>query len=79
MSTQREVVEAEAMKLSPRDRADLADRLWLSVNSREEIESAWNAEIERRVADMEAGRTKAIPGEQVFAGVREMIGQYRKT
>jgi putative addiction module component (TIGR02574 family) len=79
MTTQLEVAEAEAMKLSPEERADLADRLWLSVNSREEIKSAWDAEIEHRIADMEAGRTTAIPGEQVFAGVREMIGQYRKT
>lgn len=78
MPTQLEIVEAEAMKLTPTERADLADRLWLSVSSREEVAAAWDAEIARRLADLEAGRTTAIPAEKVFAEVRELIGQYRK-
>ena len=61
------------MKLTPMERGDLADKLWLSVHSKEEVDAAWDAEIERRVAELEAGDTEGIPAEQVFAKLRAMI------
>ena len=70
---------AEAMKLSPEERADLADLLWVSVEPKAEVDAAWDAEIERRIADLEAGRTKAIPGEQVLAELRAKIEAHGKT
>ncbi len=66
-------LEAEAMKLSPNERADLADRLWVSVASHEEVTAAWDTEIARRVADMDAGRTKWISMEEVMAELRARI------
>lgn len=33
MPTPTELIEAQAMQLSPKERADLADKLWLSVHS----------------------------------------------
>jgi len=67
------------MKLSPEERADLADLLWVSVEPKAEVDAAWDAEIERRIADLEAGRTKAIPGEQVLAELRAKIEAHGKT
>lgn len=66
-----EEIEIQAMKLSPKERGDLIHRLILSLEgepmeSPEEIAKAWEEEIARRVADMEAGRTRWIPGEDVF-------------
>ena len=73
MSLTLEQLEAEAMKLSPDERADLADRLWVSVASREEVTAAWEAEIARRVADMDAGRTKWNSMEEVMVELRARI------
>ena len=78
MPTPFEIVEAEAMKLTPSERGDLADKLWLSVHSKEEVDAAWEAEIARRIADLDAGRTEGIPAEQVFAEVRALIEAHPK-
>lgn len=57
----------DASELSEKDRADLAGLLIESLESErdEEVEAAWAAEIERRVAELEAGAVKSIPWEQV--------------
>ncbi|KXK24345.1 MAG: putative addiction module component, partial [Armatimonadetes bacterium OLB18] len=48
MSSQIDVLEAEALKLTPEERARLADRLIASLSDNAEIEDAWAAEVERR-------------------------------
>jgi putative addiction module component (TIGR02574 family) len=73
-----DLLEAEAMKLSPQERAELAERLLESVNDAPPLSLAWRAEIERRLADLDAGRTETIPGEQVFAETRALIESRRK-
>jgi putative addiction module component (TIGR02574 family) len=72
----RSEIEAEAMKLSPRERADLADKLWMSVHSQEEVDLAWEVEIARRLEELDAGRTQGIPAEQVMAEIRALIEGY---
>lgn len=67
MTKSVESIEAQAMKLSSDERADLADRLWLSVHSREEIDAAWEDEIARRIAAIDAGTAELIPGDEVLA------------
>lgn len=39
----------------------------------EAIARTWDTEIDRRIADFEAGRTVGVPAEQVLAEVRAMI------
>lgn len=77
MPTPQEIVEAQAMKLSPTERADLADKLWLSVHSRDEVDAAWEEEIARRIEALDAGRTESIPYEQVMAELRALIAGHR--
>ena len=48
-------LEAEAMKLSRDDRVRLADRLLASVYGDRDMDEAWFAEIERRIAALDAG------------------------
>jgi putative addiction module component (TIGR02574 family) len=57
----------EAADLSEKDRADLAGLLIESLEGEpdHEVEAAWAAEIERRVAEVEAGTVKTVPWEQV--------------
>jgi putative addiction module component (TIGR02574 family) len=78
MSSALEKLAAEAMKLSPQERADLADLLWVSVEPEADVEAAWDEEIQRRIGDLEAGRTEAIPAGQVFAEVRARIKASQK-
>ena len=48
-------IEAEALQLSAEERVRLADRLLASVAADPDIEQAWAEEIERRLAEAEAG------------------------
>lgn len=57
----------------PQERADLADRLWISVDTPEAVAAAWDAEIERRIAHLDAGEVEAIPFEQVLAELRAKL------
>ena len=57
----------DAADLPDRDRATLAGLLIESLEGEPDpdIEAAWAAEIERRVAELDAGAVKTIPWEEV--------------
>jgi putative addiction module component (TIGR02574 family) len=73
MSDQLEVLEAEALKLAPEERARLADRLIASLSEDTETEEAWAAEVERRVAAIEAGRPPLVPAAEAIARARDAL------
>ena len=73
MSIQLEIVEAQALKLSPEERGQLADRLITSLFEDHEIEDAWAAEVERRIEEIESGRAKLIPAADSIARARAAI------
>lgn len=51
---------------------ELVDRLLESITpSRKDIREAWSDEVERRIDDVESGKVELIPGEEVFARMRE--------
>lgn len=51
---------------------EVIDRLLESISpSRKEIEDAWGEEVERRIDEVESGKVKTIPGEEVFARMRQ--------
>ena len=74
MPTPQEIVEAQAMKLSPTERADLADKLWLSVHSRDEVDAAWEEEIAQRIRQIDAGEVECAPWATVMAELRAKLG-----
>jgi len=41
-----------------------------------EIDERWKVEIERRVEEGRSGKVKTIPGEQVFAEIKERFPMY---
>ena len=57
----------EASELSDEDRAALAGLLIESLEGGPDpdVEAAWAAEIEKRVAELDAGTVQSIPWEQV--------------
>ena len=72
--TSLEAVEAQAMKLSAQERADLAERLWMSVAPLDEDhDRAWEAEIRRRVAADDAGLTRYMPAQEAMERLGEHI------
>ncbi len=73
MASQFEMVESQALKLSPEERSQLADRLITSLFEDHEIEAAWAAEVERRIEDIESGRAKLIPAADAIARARAAI------
>ncbi|MFZ5532100.1 MAG: addiction module protein [Pseudomonadota bacterium] len=75
MSLTAQQIKEEAMKLTAQERADLADWLWVSAVSREEVAAAWDAEITRRIAEIDSGTAKLIPGEEVLERLEEKLRQ----
>ncbi len=59
----------EAMKLDPQERATLVRLLIeaLDAEIQEGVDEAWRAEIERRMAELDAGSIETIPWEEVRA------------
>ena len=72
MTATLQSIEAQALKLSPEERTELIERLIVSV-APPPLSAAWQAEIERRISDMDAGRTQPIPAEEVFARIDEKL------
>jgi putative addiction module component (TIGR02574 family) len=73
MSSQLEMLEAQALKLSPEERAQLADRLIASLFQDNEIEEAWAVEVERRIKEIEGGRAQLIPAADAIARARAAV------
>ena len=73
MSSQLEILEAEALKLSVEERARLADRFLASLNEDAEIEEAWATEVERRIAAIESGRVQLFPAAEAIAHARAAL------
>ena len=72
MTATLQSIEAQALKLSPEERTELIERLIVSV-APPPLSAAWQAEIERRISDMDAGRTQPVPAEEVFARIDEKL------
>ncbi len=68
-----ESIEAEALLLSPEDRAVLADHLLASLATEREVEDAWAVEIERRIIEVEAGRMSVSPVEDAIARAKQSL------
>lgn len=76
MSDNAERLKAELASLSLEDRDGIREYLdsLEEFHSREEWEAYWIPECERRIADLEAGRTKTIPWEEVDRKMRQKYG-----
>lgn len=73
MAMREEEIEAAAMQMTKSSRARLAGMLLGSLDDEDEIENAWDEEIERRVREIDSGEVELIPGEQVMAELRALL------
>jgi putative addiction module component (TIGR02574 family) len=75
MNAKVEVLVQEARKLTSEEQAELVDALLVGLHAPDgEIDQAWAEEIERRVQDMESGRSKPIPIENI-----PLLANWRRT
>jgi putative addiction module component (TIGR02574 family) len=72
MPTTNDRVIDEALSLPSNVRLSLVERLLTSLNLPidKEINRLWAEEAERRVSQIEEGKAKLVPGEEVFAKIR---------
>ena len=71
-------IEKQALQLPLKERSELAHRLIVSLDgepedSPEAIAQAWDEEIARRVAEIDAGTAKLIPHEEVVTEIDELL------
>ncbi len=68
-------VENEALRLPPDDRANLAQKLILSLEnlSEAELEQAWLVEADRRAREIDRGDVQPISAEEVRRRARSLL------
>ncbi len=67
---------AETRQLPREQAAELMDLLLIDTFSEPDtaVQEAWDREIDRRIAELESGKVQPIPGDQVMADVRKIVG-----
>lgn len=75
MSVGLERLKVELLGLPTNDRLELARILWDSVEDEGEAdggaEAAWEAELDRRFADIESGQAIGIPAREAIESLRQ--------
>jgi hypothetical protein len=66
-------IESQAMRLTPEDRALLADHLLASLSPDTSVESAWVEESLNRLAALDSGAVEGIALESALAQARNAI------
>ncbi|MEW5927190.1 MAG: addiction module protein [Gemmatimonadota bacterium] len=68
-------LERAALELPAGERALLAERILASLEGQADFEQEWTEEIHRRLDEYEAGEGESIPGDEVFAEARRLLGR----
>lgn len=73
MNTNELIDEASSLPLE--ERAKVVDSLLQTFNRPDETQAAaWLDLARRRLAELRSGQVKAVPGEEVFARIRQRYG-----
>lgn len=77
MATTVEKICNEALFLPAEARIGLVERLLASLNlpTQADIDRLWAEEAEHRIAEVDSGNIKLVPGEQVFESIRRKYGR----
>jgi putative addiction module component (TIGR02574 family) len=75
MADPTRTLQAEALKLEEKDRAELARVLLLSLEESEDQDTAlaWAEEAERRYRELKTGAVPAIPSDEVLEEARARL------
>ena len=67
----------EVLQLPADARVNLVEQLLTSLNlpTQPEIDQLWAEEAEKRIAQIDKGEIKLVPGKRVFSNIRKKYGQ----
>jgi putative addiction module component (TIGR02574 family) len=69
-STAELIREVESLPVE--ERTFVVDSLLRTLNPPDpEIDKKWSVVVKRRLAELRSGRVKSVPGEEVFAKIRQ--------
>jgi putative addiction module component (TIGR02574 family) len=70
-----QIVE-ETRQWPPEKVGELVGRLTEGLHASDpETEAAWQSEITRRIEEIQSGKIEGIPGEEVSARIRKIVGR----
>jgi putative addiction module component (TIGR02574 family) len=74
--TLEQIIE-ETRHWPPEKVGELVGRLTKDLHTGDDpkIEAAWKSEINRRIEEIQTGKVAGVPGEEVLAEVRKIIGR----
>jgi putative addiction module component (TIGR02574 family) len=69
-------VQASAMQLAPKERAELLDHLWESLQPKGvlEVEGRWAAEAESRIDGVDRGELTTVDGPAALRDLKRSLG-----
>jgi len=75
MRSTKDIIQ-EAAALPVEERIIVVDSLLRTLNiPAPDIDTEWAAVAKRRLAELRSGRVNPVPGDQVFARIRERFGR----
>ena len=73
--TLEQIVE-ETRRWAPEKVGELVGRLTEDLHASDpETEAAWKTEINRRIEEIQTGKVQGVPGEEVSARIRRILGR----
>ena len=77
MSTPADSILGTALSLPPNDRARIAAELIASLDEGEDadVETAWAAEVDRRIAEIESGEVETVSWEEARNRIRSKLAK----
>ena len=75
MTDKTQAIVEQALKLSPTERADVAEQLLASLDEvpDTDVEQAWQEEIQRRLQQVERGEVELMDSDTVMAELRKKL------
>jgi len=70
MSTAAKDILDAALKLDPQQREELIEELSASLDATD-LGDYWEAEIRRRIDDVDSGRVTTVPADEVFSRLEQ--------
>lgn len=70
MQSRLEFLTAEALKLTAEEREIFVQSLTASLDQDAAVDEVWATEVERRIVDVESGKTQVIPMADALTLVR---------
>jgi putative addiction module component (TIGR02574 family) len=66
-------IQQEIRELSDSDKEALLRQLWEELDGPRDVDAAWLDEVKARSQQIQEGKVRAIPADEVFAGIQASL------